>query len=156
MFVFDAFRRIPKRYFEAPTVAHLRAFGEQLVVNRGGFAGTGGPKLFVRELDLEAAGIVFTYFLVGVFHRGPVAIARDVHRPNICARIAVDHPVGEAETYAAALRETSHNRDRTPITGHAAHRADHRVSVRTEDERTIDRLANPRFGKGRKMFEDFF
>ena len=114
----NALGREPKRLFQPPGHAELRALRLQQIVDRCGFQRSRGRQFFVREPDREAAAVVFLHLGVGIGQRRPVAVARHIHRENIKARIAVDHPVGQRQTDTAALTESRPSR-RRPTTGRA-------------------------------------
>jgi hypothetical protein len=90
----DTFRCVPERHFQPIGDAELRAPCGKQIVDRRGFQRPPGRQLLVGEADGKAARIVFPHLGVGVGHRGPVAVARHVHRPDVEAGIALDHPVG--------------------------------------------------------------
>jgi hypothetical protein len=75
----------------SPMTAWLR---DHDVVERCGLLRAGGGQFLVGEADAEAAGIVLAHLGVGVAQRRPVAVAGDIHAPDVVARIAVHHPVG--------------------------------------------------------------
>ena len=62
-----------------------------------------GRQLLVGEGDAEAPRVVLAHLGIGVGQRGVVAVASDVHAPDVGAGIAVHHPLGEREAHAAAL-----------------------------------------------------
>ena len=74
---------------------HGVARGEPVIDRRGAEA-AGRRQLLVGEADAEAPGVVLAHLGVGVGQGGPVAVAGDVHAPDVEAGVAVDHPVGRA------------------------------------------------------------
>ena len=107
-------RREPQRMLEAEGRAEHRALRLQPVVDGRHPQRPRRGQLLVREADAEAPRIVLAHLRVRVRHRRPVAEARDVHRPDVEAGIAVDHPVRQREADAAALAESGHHAARRP------------------------------------------
>ncbi len=68
----------------------------------------------------------------------------------------MDHPVGEAQPYAAALAEAGHDATCHPETRQAAHRPDQRIAIGCESERAIDDLLDAGVLKRREMPETHF
>jgi len=110
-------------------------------------------ELLVGERDAEAAGVVLAHLGVGVGQRRVVAVAGDVHAPDVGAGVAVHHPVGERQAHAAALRQAGHDRIGHPHAPHALDRADQRVAVGAERERAVDELLDARFADQREVLE---
>ena len=110
-----------------------------------------GWQFFIREADAEAAGIILAHFLVRVRTRCPFAIARDIHTPDVKARIAIHHPLRERETDAAALAEARHHGACDPVIRETLHGADERIAVWREGERAVDDFLNARFRHGGEM-----
>ena len=98
----------------------------------------------------------FTHPGIGVLHRCVVTKAADIHRPDIKARIAVDHPVGQRQPDAATLTEPGHDTAGTPEIRQTLDRPTKRVAIRRKGEGPIDDLLDPGFFKCRKMFEAHF
>src|SRR5215475_5369477 len=94
---------------EAAVLAEHGVLLLEPVVNRRGLERPRGDQLLVREADAEAARIILAHLGVGVAERGPVAVARHVHAPDVRARITLDHPARQRETDAPALAETRHH-----------------------------------------------
>ncbi len=128
----------PERVLEPERRAHHRAACHEPVVQRGGLLPPSLRQGFVREGHHEAAFVVLRGLHRAPVGRREVAKARDVHRPDVDRRLALDHPLGEAEADAARLAEAGHHADRGPVVGHAGYRSDHRVAVRAERERAVD------------------
>ena len=90
------------------------------------------------------------------FGRREGAEARDVHRKDVLSRIALGHPARQHQSDPAPLAEAGHHRARDPVVAHAAHRADQRIAVGSEGERTVDRLADPDAAERREVPEAHF
>ena len=151
--VAHALGRVPQRHLEPGGRAELRAARLEAVVERRGLERPAGRQLLVREADREAPRVVLLHLGVGVGLAGPVAEARDIHRPDIHAGVAVDHPVGEREADAAALAEAGHHAAGAPVTLQPAHRADQRIAVGREGERPVDDPLDARVLERREMLE---
>ncbi len=98
-------------------------------------------QLLVGERDPEAAAVVLLDLGVRVRERGVVAVAGDVHRPDIHAAVAVvagGHPGREGQAHAAALRQPGHHAAGHPVAAQAADGPDERVAVGRERERAVD------------------
>ena len=134
----DVRRREPERVLEAERGAEHRSPRLQPVVHRRHPQRTRRRKFFVGEADAKAPRIVLAHLRVGVRHRRPVAEARHVHRPDVEARIAMDHPVRQREPDASALTEPRHHAARDPVIAEPADRTDDRIAVRRERERPVD------------------
>ena len=146
---FEAGPLEPQRMLEPePGAPHRVVLGEA-VVDRRRVQRARRRQLLVRERDAEPARVVLADLGVGVGERRPVAVAGDVHRPDVVVRVAVDHPVGERQTDAAALRQAGHHRARHPHPAHAADRPDERVAVGAERERAVDEASGCRPGRRR-------
>ena len=152
--VLHALRREPQRHLEPVGNAPLRALRREQVVDRRRLERPPGRQLLVREADREAPRIVLAHLGVGVGHRRPVAVAGDVHRPDVGAGIAVHHPVGDsARPTPPPWREAGHDAAGDPEAGQAAHRADQRVAVGREGEGAVDDLLDAGVLEGREMPE---
>ena len=112
---------------------------------------TRGRQFFIREADTEAAGIILAHFLVGVRTRRPFAITRDIHTPDIKARIAMHHPLRECETNTTTLTEACHHRAGDPVIRKTLHRANERIAIRREGEGAVDDFLDAGFRHGREM-----
>ena len=88
-----ALGREPQRVLEAAVVAPQRVLGLHAVVDGCGLQRARRRQLLVGEADAEAARVVLAHLGVGVAARRPFAVARDIHAPDVGARVAVDHPV---------------------------------------------------------------
>ena len=150
-FVGHALGRVPQRHLQPVGDAELRALGGEQVVDRRGLERPPGGQFLVGEADGEAARIVLAHLGVGVGHGRPVTVARDIHRPDIGARIACHHPVRQREPDAAALAETGRDAAGDPETGKPAHRSDQRVAIRREGEGPVDDLLDAGLLEGREM-----
>src|SRR5207245_9431316 len=60
--------------------------------------------------------------------------------PDVEARIAMHHPVGEREADAAALAKAGHDGASAPEIGQALDRTDERIAVEREGEGAVDDL----------------
>ena len=113
----------PQRVLEPePGTPHRVVLGEA-GVDRRRVQRASRRQLLVGERDAEPPRVVLADLGIGVRERRPVAVAGDVHRPDVVVRVAVDHPVGERQADTAALREPGHHRARDPHAAHAADRA---------------------------------
>ena len=145
--------REPQRRLHAPRIPHDRALFDELVVQRSGLQRTACGQFFVRKADAKAPRIVLAHLGVGIGAGGPVAIARNVHAPDVKAGVAVDHPVGERQPDAAALAETGHHAAGTPEIGATLHGTYQRVAVGCEGEGAIDDAFDARVFQGREVLE---
>ena len=113
----------------------------QAVADRRRQQRPGARQLLVREGDPESAPVVLLDLGVGVGERRVVAVAGDVHRPDIHAGIAViagGHPGRERQADAAALRQPGHDPAGDPVAAQPADRPDQRIAVGRERERPVD------------------
>ncbi|CAB4653751.1 unannotated protein [freshwater metagenome] len=122
--------------------AHNCVVREQAVVDRCGVQWSCCCKLLVREGNTESTRIVFAHLRIGVFQRCKVAVAGHVHAPNVCAWVAVHHPVGKRKPNASTLRQAGHNCTSRPHSSHAFDWPHERVAVWRECERAVDELLN--------------
>ncbi len=129
---------VPERVFEAPGGAEDGVGGLHAVIEGRGAERAGGREFLVGEGDAEAAAVVFADLGVGPGERGPVAVAGDIHGPDVEAGIAVGHPAGQRQADAAALAEAGHDAAGDPVVGQAADRADEGVAVCGEGEGAVD------------------
>jgi hypothetical protein len=143
----------PQRVLQPEAGAHHRVVIEQAVVDRGGVQRAASGELLVGERDAEAAGVVLAHLGVGVGERRVVAVAGDVHAPDVGAGVAVHHPVGERQAHAAALRQAGHDGVGHPHALHALDRADQRVAVGAERERAVDELLDAGAADQREVLE---
>ena len=148
--------REPQGMLEAAVFAEHRVLGLQALVHRRGAQWPRGVQLFVRKTDAEAARIILAHLGVGIFRRGPVAVAGNVHGPDVGARVALGHPVGERKAHAAALAEAGHDAAGHPVVPQALDRAYQRIAVGREGKGAVHDLANADLGQPRKMFERHF
>ncbi len=155
-FVPDAFGRIPQRHFQPKGHAPLRALRRQKVVDRRGLERPPGRQFLIGEADGKTPRIILAHLGVGVGHRRPVAVARDIHRPDVGAGIALDHPVRQRQANTAALRKPGHDAAGDPEARQAAHRPDQRVAVGREGEGAVDDLLDAGVLEGREMPEPDF
>ena len=109
--------------------------------------------VFVRITDREAAGVVFPHPGIGVLHRCVVTKAADIHRPDIKARIAVDHPVGQRQPDAATLTKPGHDTAGTPEIRHPPDRPDQRVAIRRKGEGPLMICLIPAFSNAGKCLK---
>ena len=145
--------REPQRMLEAAVIAEDRVLGLQSLVDRRGAQGARRREFLVGEADAEAARVVLADLGVGVGEGGPVAVAGNVHAPDIGAGVPVHHPLREREPHAAALTETGHHAAGDPEVGEAAHRADQGVAVRGEGEGAIHDFLDARLAELREVLE---
>src|SRR5476651_2135470 len=146
-------RREPQRMLKTAAFAEHRVFGDQLVVDRRRAQRPARWQFFVGKADTETARIILAHFGVGVRKRRPVAETRYVHAPDIMAGIALDHPIGERQTDAAALAEAGHHAASDPEVSEAPDRPNERIAVRRESEGAIDDLADADLAEFGEMFE---
>ena len=137
--------------------APLRALGRQQVVDRRRLQRPAGRQFLVGEADRKAPRIVLAHLGVGVGHRRPVAVARNIHRPDVGAGIAMrSSSWTSARPDATALAEAGHDAAGDPEAGQAAHRPDQRIAVRREGEGPVDDLLDAGVLEGREMPEADF
>ena len=155
-FIRRAIRREPQRAFQPVGGAEHRAGLLQPVVDRRGQQRAGAGQFLVRIADREAARIVFAHLGIGIGERRIIAVAADIHGEDVETGIAMDHPVGERQPDAAALRKAGHDGAGRPEIGHAAHRPDQRIAIRREGEGAVDDAADAGLVEGREMAEADF
>jgi hypothetical protein len=148
-----ALRREPQRHLQTEGRAEDGAVGLHALIDRRLAQAAGGRQFLVRVADAEATRIVLAHLGLGIGHRRPVAEARDIHAPDVEARIALRHPVGEREPDAAALAEARHHGAGDPVVLEAPDRPDQRVAVGREGEGSIDDLLDSGFLEGGEMLE---
>ena len=138
---------------EAAVIAEDRVLCLQALVDGRGAQRTRRREFLVGEADAEAARVVLAHLGVGVGERGPIAVARHVHAPDVGARVAVHHPLREREAHAAALAEARHHAASDPEVAQAAHRADQRVAIRREGKGAVHDLFDARLAELREVLE---
>ena len=107
-----------------------------------------GGQLFVRIRDDEAPRVELPRGIAQVvLARGERAVARDVHAEDVVAGIALDHPLRQREADGTALREPAHAAAGDPKISFAGHRADERIAVGREGERTVHPALDADFGE---------
>ena len=105
----------PQRMLQPEALPPYRALRGEAVKERRGFLPAPFGQRLVRESHHETAFVVLGGFDRAPIGRGKGAEARHVHRPHIDRGLAVDHPLGHAQTHAAALAEAGHHAYRHPI-----------------------------------------
>ena len=128
----------PENIFQAEALSPHRPLRRQSIVERSGFLAPALGQCLVRECHDEAAFVVLRRFDGAPVRRRETAEAGYVHGPHVDGGLAVDHPLGHAQAHAAALAETRHDAHGYPIVTHTGYRADHRIAVGSEGERTVD------------------
>ncbi len=146
-------RREPQGILETEVRPHDGTGRLELRVDRGATHRAGGGQLLVRVGEPEAPRVVLGNLDRGVFRRRERPEARDVHREDVLARIALGHPAREHEPDAAALAEAGHHGAGDPEIPQAAYRTYERVAVGSEGERAVHGLADADPSERRKMPE---
>ena len=138
---------------ESEACAPHRVGRTQSVIDGRGVERTAGRKLLIRERDAESTRVVLAHLLVRVAEVGPVAVAGDVHAPDVEAGVAVGHPVGQRQADTPALRQPGHDATRHPVVAQAANGAHERVAVGRERERPVDDVLDAGRGQRRVVLE---
>ena len=115
----------------------------QSVVDRRRQQRPGGGQLLVGEGDPESPAVVLLDLGVRVAERGVIAVAGDIHGPDVHAAVAVvtgRHPGRQGETDAAALRQAGHHATGHPEAAQATDGADQGVAVGRKGEGAVDDL----------------
>ena len=145
--------RIPQRIFEPVGRPEQGALPTERFVERRRPERAPGRQLLAGEADAEFPGVVLAHLGVRIGHGGPVAVAGDVHAPDVGAGIALDHPVRQRQADAAALGQAGHHAAGDPVVLEAAHRPDERVAVRREGEGAVDDAPDAGAPERREMLE---
>ena len=127
----------PQRVLQPEALPPHRTLGCQVIVERSGLLPTALGEGLVGESHHEAALVVLGGFHGAPIGRGKGAEARHIHRPHIDRGLAVDHPLGHAQTHAPALAKSCHHAHRHPVVAQTRHRPDQRVAVGAEGEGTV-------------------
>ena len=143
----------PQGVLEAAIIAEHRMLRLELLVDRRRSQRPRGRQLFVGKADAEAPRIILTDFRIRVGKRGPVAVTRDVHRPDIGARVAVDDPMRQRQSNAAALTESGHDAARHPEVLQSLDRTEQRIAVGREGERAVHHPLDAGVAHRREMRE---
>ena len=146
-------RREPERMLERAIVAEYRMLGLQALVDRRRAQRPRRGSSSFGKADAEAARIILAHLRVGVGERGPVAVPRDVHAPDIVPGIAIDHPLRERKADAAALAESGHDPAGDPEVARPANGPDQRIAVGGEGEGAVHHFADARLLECREMLE---
>ena len=131
----------PQRMLQAERRTPDRVGRGQPVVDRRRQQRPGRRQLLVREGDPEAPPVILLDLRVRVGEGGVVAVAGDVHAPDIHPQIAVvagGHPGRQRQPDPAALRQPGHHAAGDPEAAQPADRADQWVPVGRERERPVD------------------
>ena len=129
------------------------AFPVERIVDRRGPERASRRQLLAGEADAESPRVVLAHLGVRIGHGGPVAVAGDVHAPDVGAGIALDHPVRQRQADAAALGQAGHHAAGDPVVPKAPHRPNERVAVRREGEGAVDDAPDAGAPERREMLE---
>ena len=98
----------------------------------------------IREMDLEAVGILVGDPRAGEILARPVAIAGKIPAKHIQLRLPLHHPFGREKAKPAGLRKAGDDAVAAEIVAQFRHRTEQRCTVRRPDHRPVDDALDPR------------
>ena len=141
-----AFGREIERVFKAVRDAEHRAPRLLRIVKHIDLVRPRGVPKLVGEIQPEAVGVEVAALVQHIGRRGVGAKARHIHGEDLGLGLALDHPLRQRQTDAAALRKARHDAAGRPVVRHARHGPDQGIAVRGEGEGAIDDAADARLG----------